>query len=88
MSLVHHLTRPKADGWSRKLQFYSVMLVEQNINSSALNYECTGIETNFTKKFLVNFTSNFKELASNIELNVKFWSRKTEIVFSCKNVFQ
>ncbi len=33
-----------------------------------------GRTTIFTQKWLVNFTSNYKETASNIELNVKFWS--------------
>lgn len=34
---------------------------------------------------LVNFTNNDKELASSIELNVAFGSRKTEIVFIVKH---
>ncbi len=36
------------------------------------------------KKFLVNFTISNKETTCNTELNVKFWSRRTKIVFSCK----
>ncbi len=36
----------------------------------------------FTQKLLVNFTNIYKEMAYNTELNRKFWSRKTEIIFS------
>ncbi len=31
----------------------------------------------------VDFTNNYKEMASNIQLNMKMWFRKTEIAFSC-----
>ncbi len=37
----------------------------------------------FTYKLLENVTIDYKETAS-IEINVKFWSRMTEIVFSCE----
>ncbi len=43
-----------------------------------------GVETIFNQKLLVNFTNNYKEAASNTKLNVNYWSRKTETVFSCK----
>ncbi len=36
------------------------------------------------QKSLVNFTNNYKEAASNTKLNINYWSRKTETVFSCK----
>ncbi len=36
------------------------------------------------QKLLVNFTNNYKEAASNTKLNINYWSRKTETVFSCK----
>ncbi len=36
--------------------------------------------------WLVNFTKKFKEMASNTEWNVKFWSRKTKMVFSCNTL--
>ncbi len=46
--------------------------------------EKIGAETIFTQKLLVNFTVNYKEMATNtFELYTRFWSR-TKIVFSCK----
>ncbi len=38
----------------------------------------------FLKKFLANFTISYKETASTILLNIKLWSRKTEMVLYCK----
>ncbi len=35
-------------------------------------------------KFKSIFTNNYKELSRNTESSVKFSSRKTEMVFSCK----
>ncbi len=42
------------------------------------------VQTIFPQKFLVNFTYNEKETASNTEINMK--SIKTEILFSCKTL--
>lgn len=36
------------------------------------------LEPIFTQKLLVNFTHNYKEMASNSELNMKVWSTKSE----------
>ncbi len=36
------------------------------------------------RKCLNNFINNYKETTSSIKLNVKFWTTKTEIVFSGK----
>lgn len=41
-------------------------------------------DVSFLKKFLANFTISYKETASNILLNIKWWSRKTEMVMYCK----
>ncbi len=45
----------------------------------------TNFETIFNQKLLVSLTKNDKETASNTELNVKFWCRKTEMVLTFKN---
>ncbi len=53
------------------------------INTKNDNY----IEENkMTQTLLFIFTNNYKELESNT-LNLEFWSRKAEIVFSCKTYF-
>lgn len=43
------------------------------------------IERVFNKKLLINFTKNYKDMTSNLELNVKFRKSITiKITFSCK----
>ncbi len=49
-------------------------------------HDCN-VEKILTEKLLVNFTIVFtKKQQENVELNIKFWCRKAEIVFLVKYI--
>ncbi len=55
----------------------------------ALQWQKFDVEAVFMQELLANFTNNYKEMSSNIKLNM-ILSGKTEQVFSCKmysNIF-
>ncbi len=52
----------------------------ENVSQCFLQF----FKTIFTQKLLVNFPNSYKEI--NIELNVKFWSRKSETVYIYNNI--
>ncbi len=51
---------------------YIWSLCDANIKMYCTEKNGVGFTTIFTHKLLVNFTNNYKDMASNIELNVKF----------------